>query len=117
MRKATVRSGIRAISAGIISLMAATFFHDELAHLLFLGVEAEARLTFFGFFLSGVLGGFGVLVAALGLLQSGAGHARVRLAPSLMLLFSLVMLFFFLTYTSITTPPPPVLEPGESINI
>lgn len=117
MRKRTVRSGIRAICAGIISLIAATFYHAELAGLLSLGVEGEARLTFIGFFLAGVLGGFGVLVAALGLLQSGSSQPRVRLFPSLVFLFSLVALFFVLTYTSITTPPSPRLEQGESITI
>ncbi|QWV92224.1 hypothetical protein KP004_13475 [Geomonas oryzisoli] len=117
MRKTTVRRGIRAICAGIIALIVATFFHSELSTLLMLGIEGEARLTFLGFFLSGMLGGFGVLMAALGLLQSGVGQPRVRLFPSLVLLFSLVVLFFVFTYTWITTPPPPALPPGESINI
>ena len=117
MRKRTVRTGIKAISAGILSLIAATFFHAELADLLLLGMEGEARITFLGFFLAGVLGGFGVLVSALGLLQSGAGQPRVRLVPSILFLFSLVVLFFALTYTSITTPRPPALQPGESITI
>lgn len=117
MRKKTVRSGIRAISAGIVALMAATFLHDHLATLFRLGMEGGARLTFFGFFLSGALGGFGVLVAALGLLQSGAAQPKVRLAPSIMFLFSLVLLFFLLTYTYVTTPHAPRLQPGESISI
>jgi len=117
MRKRTVRTGIKAISAAILSLMAATFFHADLAELLRLGMEGEGRLTFLGFFFAGALGGFGVLVAALGLLQSGAGQPRVRLLPSLVFLFSLIVLFFVLTYTSITTPRSPALEPGESINI
>lgn len=117
MRKTTVRSGIRAIAAAILSLTAATFYHEELATLLSLGLEGEARLTFFGFFLAGMLGGFGVLVAALGLLQSGNGNARVRLLPSLLVLFSMVVFFFVLTYTSVTTPPEPRLDSGESITI
>jgi len=117
MRKKTVRNGIRFIAAGFICLMAATFLHAELARLLFLGIEGEATLTFLGFFLSGVLGGCGVLVAAFGLLQSGANQPRVRLAPTLMLLFFLIVLFFVFAYTTITTPHPPMLEPGESINI
>ena len=117
MRNKTVRSGIRSISYGIMCLIAATFFHTELATILPLGLEGEARLTFFGFFMAGALGGFGVLVAAMGLLQSGAGQPRVRLVPSFLLLVSLVALFFFLTYNSVTTPPPPRLEPGESIDI
>lgn len=117
MRKTTVRRGIRAICAGIVALIAATFFHSELAAFLMLGMEGEARLTFLGFFLAGMLGGFGALVAAFGLLQSGAGQPGARLFPAIALLFSLVVLFFVLAYTSLTSPPPPHLEPGESINI
>ena len=117
MRKKTVRSGIRFISAGVICLMAATFFSSELASLLFLGIGGEATITFSGFFLAGMFGGCGVLVAAAGLLQSGVDQPRVRLVPPLVLLLSLIVLFFVLAYTSITTPRPPMLQPGESINI
>ncbi|BCG48061.1 hypothetical protein GEOBRER4_n2929 [Citrifermentans bremense] len=117
MRKRTVRSGIRAISAAIISLMVATFFHGSLAEFFLLGLDGEARLVFFGFFLAGVLGGFGVLVAAIGLLQSETPHPKARLSSSILLLFSLIFLFLVLTYTSFTNPPPSRLAPGESINI
>ncbi|WP_224981495.1 hypothetical protein [Geomonas agri] len=117
MRKTTVRRGIRSICAGIVSLIVATFFHGEISSLLMLGFAGEARLTFLGFFLAGMLGGFGVLVAALGLLQNGQGEPRVRLFPTLLVLFALVVLFFVLTYTWITSPPVPVLAPGESISI
>ncbi|MBU5614826.1 hypothetical protein [Geomonas azotofigens] len=117
MRKSTVRRGIRSICAGIIALIVATFFHGEISTLLMLGLAGEARLTFLGFFLAGMLGGFGVLVAAFGLLQNGQGEPPVRLFPTILLLFSLVVLFFVLTYTWITSPPAPVLAPGESINI
>lgn len=117
MRKTTVRRGIRAMCLGVIALIAATFFHGDLAAILRLGMEGEARLTFLGFFLAGMLGGFGALVTVLGFVQSGAGQPRVRILPTVVLLFSLVVFFFVLTYTWITSPPPPVLEPGESINI
>lgn len=117
MRKSTVRRGIRAICAGVVALIAATFFHGELATFLMLGMDGEARLTFFGFFLAGMLGGFGALVTALGFLQSGSSQPKVRLLPAVIVLFSLIVLFFVLTYTSLTTPTAPRLDPGESINI
>ncbi|HBG07202.1 MAG: hypothetical protein A2075_23810 [Geobacteraceae bacterium GWC2_58_44] len=117
MYKKTVRSGLRLIAVGIVCVMGATFFHDELSRLLFLDLANEARLTFFGFFLGGVCGGCGVLVAAVGLLQSGANEPRVRLVPTVLFLLSLIVLFFVLAYNSVTVPLTPTLPPGESINI
>ena len=117
MRKQTVRSGLRLIAAGILCLIAVSFFSFELARLLFLGIDGEARLTLVGFLAGGVCGGCGVVVAAAGLLQSESREARVRLLPTLMLLFSLVVLFFFLTYNSIQAPPTRTLPPGESVDI
>jgi hypothetical protein len=102
----------------MIVVMLATFFPGQVASLLFLGMADEVRLTFLGFFIGGACGGWGVLVAAVGLLQSGTpGEARIRLMPTIMLLFSLIILFFVLTYNFVTTTHPPQLEPGESVTI
>lgn len=117
MRKRTVRTGLRFIIFGIVCVMAASLFHDELSRLLLLDFGAEARLIFIGFFLAGLSAGFGVLTAAVGFLQSGYNEARVRLAPTIFLLFSLVVLFFALAYTSVRLPRPPELPRGESISI
>jgi len=117
MRKSTVRSGLRLIAFGVACVMVATFFQEPVARLLFLGMAGEASLTFFGFFLGGMCGGCGVLVAAAGLLQGGGQEREVRLFPTILLLFSLIFLFFVLAYHSITTPAPPRLTPGESISI
>jgi len=103
--------------AGILSVMIATFFPWEVARLLFLGIGGEARVTILGFFLGGLCGGFGVLVSAAGFLQGGADEKVVRLAPTVLLLLSLVILFFVLAFSSITTPRPPTLPRGESIAI
>jgi preprotein translocase subunit Sec61beta len=117
MRKKTVRRGLRFIAVGILCLMVATFFPAQASRLLFLGIGGEVRLTFFGFFLGGMCGGCGVLVAAAGLLQSGSEETRVRLAPTVMLLLSLVVLFFVLAYNSVTAPQTTPLQPGDSVNI
>jgi hypothetical protein len=117
MRKRTVKTGLRFIAVGILCVMVATFFHDELSRLFFLDLAGEARLTFLGFFLGGLFSALGVLTAAVGFLQSGYNEARVRLAPTVFLLFSLIVLFFALAYTSVTLPRAPDLPQGESINI
>jgi len=117
MRKKTVRSGLTFMLAGMLSVTVATFFSDELARLLFLGIGGAARITFFGFFLGGMCGGCGVLVSAVGLLQGGGDERGVRLAPTVLLLISLFILFFFLAYKSLTAPESPTLPAGESISI
>lgn len=117
MRKKTVRSGLRFIAAGIVCVMIASIFHDQVSRLLFLDMANEVRLTFLGFFMGGTFAGCGVLVAAVGLLQSGVDEVRVRLAPTVVLVLSLIVLFFVLGYNSVTAPKVSPLQPGESINI
>jgi hypothetical protein len=118
MRKKTVQTGLKFMLAGIICVIVATFFPGELASLLLLGIGGDLRVTFLGFFLGGVCGGFGVLVSAAGLLQAGGDEQGVRLAPTVMLLLSLVVIFFVLAYNAFTTIPQiPQLPRGESINI
>ena len=118
MRKRTVRTGLKFLVAGILCVIVATFFPGQAATLLLLGIGGDIRVTFVGFFLGGACGGCGVLVAAAGLLQSGGEERGVRLAPTVVLLFSLVVLFFVLSYSAFTTvPPAPALPRGESITI
>jgi hypothetical protein len=118
MRKKTVKSGLKFMLAGIICVIIATFFSAEAANILLLGIGGEVRITFLGFFLGGVCGGCGILVAATGLLQAGGVERDVRLVPTVVLLVSMVVLFFVLAYNSLTaTPEAPPLQRGESISI
>ena len=117
MRKKTVRTGLKFMLAGMLCVIIATFFPVELARLLFLGIGGEVRVTFLGFFLGGMCGGCGVLVSAAGLLQGGGGENGVRLVPTVMLLFSLVILFFVLAYSALSTPQSRPLPRGESVDI
>jgi hypothetical protein len=118
MRKKTVRTGLKFMLAGVACVTIATFFPGEAASLLFLGIGGDVRITFLGFFLGGACGGCGVLVSAAGLLQAGGDERDVRLAPTVLLMLSLVVLFFVLAYNSFTAPPEsPTLPRGESINI
>jgi hypothetical protein len=118
MRKRTVRTGLKFMLAGIVCVIVATFFPVEAASLLLLGIGGDIRVTFLGFFLGGVCGGCGVLVSAVGLLQSGVDEKGVRLAPTVLALLSVVILFFVLAYSAFTRiPETPALPRGESINI
>jgi hypothetical protein len=117
MRKRTIRSGLRFMIAGIACVILATFFHAQISNLLFAGMADEGKLTFLGFFLGWMLSGYGALWTVAGFVQSGANSERVRLAPTFLLLVSLVVLFFVLAYDSMSSPRVPPLQPGETINI
>jgi hypothetical protein len=118
MRSKTVRNGLRFIAGGVLCIILATFFTHQISRYLFLGLADEDRLAMLGFFAGGMSSAWGILIAAAGVLQSGAKEMRVRLAPTILLLFALISLFFVLTYKSFTAPPAqPQLQPGESINI
>jgi hypothetical protein len=117
MRKATVRYGLKLILTGILAVTAATFYHAEIAALFFWGGIGEAQITLLGFFIGGLAGGCGVLIAAGGFLQSGADEKPVRLGPLFFVLLLAASLFFYLAYRSITHPGPPRVPPGESITI
>lgn len=118
MRSQTVRSGLRYLTAGVISIIVATYFPAQVSRYLFLGFADQFRLAFLGFFIGGMSSAWGIIIAAAGFLQSGAQEKRVRLAPTILLLFALIALFFVLAYNSFTIPQSqPQLEPGESIDI
>jgi hypothetical protein len=118
MRNKTVRSGLRYVTAGVLCIILATYFPSQVSRYVFLGLADEVRLSFLCFFLGGMASAWGIIIAAAGLLQSGAQQTRVRLAPTVLLLLALVALFFVLAYNSFTVPQTqPQLQPGESINI
>jgi membrane protease YdiL (CAAX protease family) len=118
MRSQTVRSGLRYLAAGVICIILATYFPAQVSRYLFLGFADQFRLAFLGLFIGGISSAWGILIAAAGFLQSGAQENRVRLAPTVLLLFALIALFFVLAYHSCTVPQThPQLQPGESIDI
>jgi uncharacterized membrane protein YcaP (DUF421 family) len=108
---------MRFMISGVICVTLVTFFHLEISRFLFMGLADEARVTYLGFILGWVLGGWGALVAVAGFVQSGSANDRVSLAPTFLLLTSVVVLFFVLAYNAMTSPSAPKLRPGETIDI
>jgi hypothetical protein len=117
MRKKTVRTGLSLIQAAVILLIVATFYHSSVAWLLNLSANNELQFTILGIITGGVLGGIGVIVAAIGLLQRTVLEKNVRLIPVMMMIGALIVIFIVLSYTSLTSPEPPQLHPGETITI
>lgn len=117
MRKKTVKLGLNYILVGMVLVIIATFFHEEVAWLFLLSPGGEARFTFLGLFIGGLCGGFGVLISAFGLLQGPALEKNIYLTPILIILAAAFLLFFMLLYSSIRNPEPPKVRPGETITI
>lgn len=117
MRRNTVKSGLKLISGGIVAVILATFFHEQLARLLFLSPGGETRFIFLGLFWGGVLGFCGILVTIIGFLRAPAGERQVRLLPALITLIAVIVIFFILLFGSFRGSQQPRLRPGETITI
>lgn len=117
MRKSTVKLGLNLVLTGVVVLILATFYHEEIAWLLFLSPGAETMFVYLGFFWGGVFGCLGILTAVAGLVRSAGRGPEVRLLPTVVLLAIATLLYFFLFYASLTHPEPPKMRPGETITI
>ncbi len=117
MRKVTVKTGLYLLLAAVISLILATFFHEQAARFFLLSPEGEIVLIYLGFFWSGIFGCLGILVTVIGMVRSAGRGAEVRLTPVVILLAAALFYYFFLFYTSLTSTEPPKVRPGETITI
>lgn len=117
MRGNTVKSGLKLIIGGIVSVILATFFHEQIARLLFLSPGGETEFIFLGLFWGGVLGFCGTLVTVIGFLRAPAAGEKVRIIPSLVTLLVLLLCFLLLFFISFRSPEQPRLRPGETITI
>ncbi|HTG82437.1 MAG TPA: hypothetical protein VL949_10870 [Geobacteraceae bacterium] len=117
MRRTTVGSGLKLIIGGVVAVILASFFHDQLATLLFLSPAGETELIFLGLFWGGVLGFCGILVTVIGFLRASGGERRINLLRSVIALIMVVLLFFILLFATFRNPEPRRLRPGETITI
>lgn len=117
MRRVTIKSGLRLLTGGVVAVILAAFFHEQIARLLFLSPGGQDQFVFLGLFWGGVLGFCGILVTVIGFLRAPAGGRGVRLLPSVAALIVVVLVFFILLFLSFRSPEQPHLRPGETITI
>jgi len=119
MRKRTVRSGLRLILAALLLIVLASFCHVGIADLFSLSDPAEMRMYRLGIFWAAAFGGYGVVLAAFGLVLPGDSRdAQVRVLPVFFMILGTVALFFYLLASSFDEPPRPErLQPGDTITI
>ncbi|MSN25767.1 MAG: hypothetical protein GJV46_07830 [Geobacter sp.] len=121
MRKRTVRNGMRLVMAALILIILASFYHGNLSELFSLSIASENRIYSLGIFWAAAIGGYGVVLAAFGLvLPHEKRDESVRILPIFLLITGLILLFFYLLASSFNTPADfkqQRLRPGETITI
>lgn len=107
--------------AALILIIIASFYHGNLSDMFSLSLSAESRVYRLGIFWAAAVGGYGVVLAAFGLILPHEKHEEyVRILPVFLLIAGLVSLFFYLLASSINTPTnfeQKRLQPGETITI
>jgi hypothetical protein len=117
MHRRTVKSGLNLIVVGIVAIIVATFFNNEVSQVLSLTVSGQNRLIVFGLFCGGLSSGLGIMVALVGLLRNQVESNDTKLSRTIVVLIAVVILFFFLFYRSFDAPRHPPLRQGETIII
>lgn len=121
MRKRTIRNGMRLVLAALVLIIIVSFYLGRWGDLLDLSLAAEMRSYQAGIFLAAAMGGYGVMLAAFGLvLPSDRRDAGTRVMPVFFMILAAVSLFFYLLAASFDTPRTPRqerLRPGETITI
>lgn len=121
MRKRTIRNGMRLVLAALAVIILASFYHDSVAEILSLSLDAEMRFYRLGIFWAAAMGGYGVVLAAFGLVLPGTQRDYgVRVMPAFLMIVAVVSFFFYLLAASLNAPHTPRhdrLRPGETITI
>ena len=121
MRKRTVRNGMRLVMAALILIILASFYHVQLSDLFSLSPAAESRIYRLGIFWAAAIGGYGVVVTALGFAFSPLKNdIKVRLLPVFLGISALIFVFFYLLSSSFDAPARDEqrrVRPGETITI
>jgi hypothetical protein len=112
---------MRLVMAALILIVLASFYHGQISELLSLSSAAESRIYRLGMFWAAAIGGYGVVVTALGFALSPLKNdVNIRLMPIFFAISAMIFLFFYLLSSSINTPPGEEqrrLRPGETITI
>ena len=105
------------ILIGVVSITLATFYHTGIARLLLLSEGGETMLVLIALSIGGVACCFGIIATFAGMVRKPLNEPNIRLAYTVILLISAIMIFFFLFLMSMSNREEPGLEPGQSITI
>ena len=119
MRKRQVRNGLCFMLASLCLIILASFYHREVARLLFFSANSGQMLYSQGIFWAAAIGGYGVVATVLGFaLSSDRRDKGVKLFPVIFMLLCAVALFFYLFFSSFqSSVDEPEQSPETSISI
>lgn len=121
MRKRTVRNGLRLVTASLIMIILASFYHVQLSEVFSLSTVSEGRIYRSALFWAAAIGGYGVVQSVFGFIMSPRKNdIPVRLAPVVVCVCALICIFFYLLTSAFDTPDRENrrrLRPGETITI
>jgi nitrate/nitrite transporter NarK len=112
---------MRLVMAALILIILASFYHVQLSDLFSLSSVAESRIYRLVIFWAAAIGGYGVVMTALGFAFSPLQNDyMVRLLPVFIGISALIFIFFYLLSSSFDTPvrnEQRRVRPGETITI
>jgi nitrate/nitrite transporter NarK len=112
---------MRLVLVALILIVLASFYHVQLADLFYMSPDAESRIYRLGIFWAAAIGGYGVVLTALGCaLSPSKNDGHIRLLPIFIGSAVMMFLFFYLLSATIEAPPGEQqrrLRPGETITI
>lgn len=118
MRKRTVKLGLNLLCCGLLLVIVAIFFHNQMANIFVMTSGSEFRLIMFGLFWGGVLGCVGTIITCFGMVQSPLANSREsQLKKVTYALVIMIILFVWLLTNLSKTTSPPRLKPGNTIII
>lgn len=119
VRKRSVRNGLQMVLAALVLIIVASFFNNPVAELFSLGMQGGSRIYNLGIFWAGAIGGYGVVLVGLGLVQREHHQdAAIRLLPVVVLIAVAVMLFMYLmTHAFFSSSPVVPTHPQERLTI
>lgn len=120
MRKRTVRNGMRLLLASLLLIILASFYHAGISDLFSFSPGAELRFYSLEMFVAAAIGGYGVVLAAFGLVLPAHHNddAKIRIAPLFFLVLCVIAFFFYLFVRSFTSPVEEErIQPGTTITI
>ena len=119
MRKRTIRTGMRMLLAALLLIILASFYLANLSDFFSLSPGAEQLFYSQFIFWAAAIGGYGVVLAVMGLVRSAENNeAGVRILPVFLLIIGMMTFFFYLFMASFDRPVEREhLRPGETITI